>query len=105
MSSARGGTRTHTPLRTTDFESVASAIPPLGRVTGRAYLRRARRSISVTPTNPVRGLLWRDHACLHVPRPGLAASWDGAPVGRPRELGAGRRSVGGGRARHRRAAA
>ena len=32
-SSARGGTRTHTPFRTTDFESVASAIPPLGRVT------------------------------------------------------------------------
>ncbi|MEY3806570.1 MAG: hypothetical protein RIR69_1382 [Actinomycetota bacterium] len=27
---ARGGTRTHTPFRTTDFESVASAIPPLG---------------------------------------------------------------------------
>ena len=35
--SARGGTRTHTPLRTTDFESVASAIPPLGRVTDRGY--------------------------------------------------------------------
>ena len=33
---ARGGTRTHTPFRTTDFESVASAIPPLGRVTLRA---------------------------------------------------------------------
>ena len=28
--SARGGTRTHTPLRATDFESVASAVPPLG---------------------------------------------------------------------------
>lgn len=27
---AQGGTRTHTPFRTTDFESVASAIPPLG---------------------------------------------------------------------------
>ena len=40
---ARGGTRTHTPLRTTDFESVASAIPPLGRVTGRAYRSRSRR--------------------------------------------------------------
>ena len=30
---ARGGSRTHTPFQTTDFESVASAIPPLGRVT------------------------------------------------------------------------
>ena len=27
---ARGGSRTHTPFQTTDFESVASAIPPLG---------------------------------------------------------------------------
>lgn len=27
MSSAGGGTRTHTPLRITDFESVSSAIP------------------------------------------------------------------------------
>ncbi len=33
-SSARGGNRTHTPFRTTDFESVASAVPPLGRVAG-----------------------------------------------------------------------
>ena len=29
MRSTRGGTRTLTPLRATDFESVASAIPPL----------------------------------------------------------------------------
>jgi 4-alpha-glucanotransferase len=36
LSRARGGTRTHTPFRTTDFESVASAIPPLGRVTPRS---------------------------------------------------------------------
>src|SRR3954462_10013070 len=28
---ARGGIRTHTPLRTMDFESIASAIPPPGR--------------------------------------------------------------------------
>src|SRR5690606_14671557 len=27
---ARGGTRTHTPSRTADFESAASAIPPPG---------------------------------------------------------------------------
>lgn len=27
--STEGGTRTHTPLRTLDFESSASAIPPL----------------------------------------------------------------------------
>ena len=26
---AGGGSRTHTPLRATDFESAASAIPPL----------------------------------------------------------------------------
>ena len=30
---ARGGSRTHTSFRTTDFESAASAIPPLGQVT------------------------------------------------------------------------
>ncbi len=30
--SSRGGTRTLKPLRTADFESAASAIPPLGRV-------------------------------------------------------------------------
>ena len=30
---AGGGSRTHTPLRTMDFESIASAIPPLRRVT------------------------------------------------------------------------
>ena len=30
--SARKGTRTPTPVRTKDFESFASAIPPLGQI-------------------------------------------------------------------------
>ena len=41
-SRARGGSRTHTSLRTADFESAASAIPPLGLV-----------GASMVPTAPV----------------------------------------------------
>src|SRR5262249_9863951 len=40
--SAEGGTRTHTPLRTPDFESGASAIPPLRPRADRFSLTRPR---------------------------------------------------------------
>src|SRR6187549_2959373 len=40
FSRARGGIRTHTPLRATDFESAVSTVPPLGP--GAAGYRRAR---------------------------------------------------------------
>ncbi len=51
---ARGGIRTHTSFRTADFESAASAIPPLGLVGGASVAsgqRYPRRSIIrlVTP--------------------------------------------------------
>ena len=40
LQSARDGSRTHTPFQITDFESVASAIPPpgLGRISYRSLL-------------------------------------------------------------------
>lgn len=43
--SAGGGTRTHTPLRIMDFESIASAIPPR-RQRGRCPTRRMARRAS-----------------------------------------------------------
>ena len=54
--SAGGGSRTHTPLRTRDFESRASAIPPLRHAT-----RRWRRRECSKP------------ACRRTLRPALAA--------------------------------
>lgn len=43
IESTKGGSRTHTSLRTQDFESSASAIPPLWRVDGASSALKRRR--------------------------------------------------------------
>jgi hypothetical protein len=81
---ARGGTRTHTPFRTTDFESVASAIPPLGPgAEERIGERHLPTYLVVTVAQACSRLRFFHHARVHVPRPRLSASRYGASLGRP----------------------
>ncbi len=48
---ARGGTRTRTPFRTMDFESIASAIPPPGPMASQP-IRRPERSRAMQTRRP-----------------------------------------------------
>src|SRR3954453_6320160 len=49
---AEGGSRTRTPLRTTDFKSVASAIPPPRHVAERLTCERKRAHPALQKCGP-----------------------------------------------------
>ena len=69
VTGARGGIRTHTPLRATDFESAVSTVPPLGPGPAGYWRARPVESVSMTTHDPAAAARRRERAAQAPPRP------------------------------------